>query len=200
MKKKIRILTLPVVLLMVSVVNQSLGKKMENSEIQTATFAGGCFWCTEAVFESVDGVSDVRSGFMGGHVANPDYKDVTTGRTGHAEVVHFDFDPSKVSYRELVNLFWQAHDPTTLNRQGADVGTMYRSAIFYHNDEQRQVAESSKGEAQPNFKDPIVTEITAASEFYEAEGYHQDFYKNNKAYPYCRVVIRPKLKKLGIED
>lgn len=166
---------------------------------ETATFAGGCFWCTEAVFESVEGVSNVKSGFMGGHKANPTYKEVTTGSTGHAEVIHFEYDPSVVSYEELVDLFWQAHDPTTLNRQGADVGTMYRSAIYYHSDKQKEVAEASRDAAQPNFKNPIVTEITGASEFWEAENYHQDFYENNRNYPYCRVVIRPKLKKLGIE-
>lgn len=167
--------------------------------LETATFAGGCFWCTEAVYESIDGVNSVVSGYMGGHLKDPTYKEISMGDTGHAEVIQIEYDASKVKFEELADIFWQAHDPTTLNRQGADVGTQYRSAIFYHGAEQKAAAEASMKKAQTNFKDPIVTEITAATEFYEAEDYHQDFYSNNKSYPYCRAVITPKLKKLGIE-
>lgn len=166
---------------------------------ETATFGGGCFWCTEAVFESLDGVHSVVSGYMGGHVDRPTYQQVSGGNTGHAEVIQVAFDPSKVSYRELVDLFWQAHDPTTLNRQGADVGPMYRSVIFFHSEEQMRIAKASMQAAQAQFTDPIVTEISEAGTFWKAEAYHQDFYKNNRNYPYCRVVIRPKLKTLGIE-
>ena len=168
-----------------------------NSE--TATLAGGCFWCTEAVYERLDGVKSVRSGYMGGHTENPSYKEVSLGDTGHAEVIQIEFDPSVISYEELVDLFWEAHDPTTLNRQGADIGTQYRSAIFFHSEAQKTAATTSRDRAQSRFNDPIVTEITPASTFYEAEDYHQDFYANNRNYPYCRVVITPKLKKLGME-
>jgi len=167
--------------------------------LETATFAGGCFWCTEAVFENIDGVKSVVSGYMGGETIDPTYEEVCRGDTGHAEVIQLEFDPSVVSFEDLVDVFWQAHDPTTLNRQGADIGTQYRSAIFYHSEEQKQTAAASMARAQADFKDPIVTEITEASKFYNAEGYHQDFYSNNKSYPYCRVVITPKLKKLGME-
>ncbi len=167
--------------------------------LETATFAGGCFWCTEAVYQSIDGVQSVLSGYMGGHLKDPTYKEISMGDTGHAEVIQIEFDASKVKFEELADIFWQAHDPTTLNRQGADIGTQYRSAIFYHSEEQKAAAEASMKKAQAKFNDPIVTEITAATEFYEAEDYHQDFYSNNKSYPYCRAVITPKLKKLGIE-
>jgi len=167
--------------------------------LETATFVGGCFWCTEAVYQSLEGVKSVEAGYMGGHTTNPTYKEVCMGDTGHAEVIQIEFDPSVITFRELVDVFWQAHDPTTLNRQGADIGTQYRSAIFYHSEEQKTAAEASKTQAQSKFQDPIVTEITAAGPFYKAEDYHQDFYSNNKNYPYCRVVITPKLKKLGIE-
>jgi peptide-methionine (S)-S-oxide reductase len=164
-----------------------------------ATFGGGCFWCTEAVYERVPGVISAISGYMGGHVANPTYQDVSTGKSGHAEVIQIRFDPTQVSYRELVDLFWQAHDPTTLNRQGADVGTMYRSVIFFHDEQQRVEAEASLVAAQPQFDSPIVTFLEPVGVFYKAEGYHQDFFDNNRNYPYCRVVILPKLKKLGME-
>jgi len=184
----------------VLVPNLSLGNtETTPMKLETATFAGGCFWCTEAVYQSIDGVQSVVAGYMGGHTKNPTYKEVCMGDTGHAEVIQIQFDPTRVSYAELADVFWQAHDPTTLNRQGADIGTQYRSAIFYHSDAQKEAAEASRTKAQQHFEDAIVTEITAASEFYEAEDYHQDFYSNNKTYPYCRVVITPKLKKLGIE-
>jgi peptide-methionine (S)-S-oxide reductase len=167
-------------------------------KIDTATFGTGCFWCTEAIFEQLNGVLKVTSGYSGGHVRNPTYKEVCTGETGHAECVQIQYEPDKISYDELLEVFWQVHDPTTLNRQGADVGTQYRSAIFYHNEEQKQKAEHYKKELNKNgaFKNPVVTEITAATDFYPAENYHQEYYQNNKnANPYCAVVIRPKLEK-----
>ncbi len=166
---------------------------------EIATLGAGCYWCTEAVLEQLDGVLDVQSGFMGGQVANPSYKEVCTGKTGHAEVVQVRFDPSVISYEALLEWFWRLHDPTSLNRQGADVGTQYRSVIFVHSPEQREVAERSKAAAQEHFKDPIVTEITDAGPFYPAEDYHQNYYRTNKTQGYCRMVIAPKLEKLGLD-
>jgi peptide-methionine (S)-S-oxide reductase len=168
----------------------------ETNRTELATFAGGCFWCTEAVFERLPGVLSVTSGYCGGHLENPDYKSVITSTTGHAEAIQIAFDPAKLSYAKLLEVFWIAHDPTTLNRQGADVGTQYRSSIFYHDDTQKQTAEKSKIEAQKNFSKPIVTEIAPLKKFYKAEGYHQDYYRNNPDAGYCRVVIKPKLDKL----
>jgi peptide-methionine (S)-S-oxide reductase len=164
---------------------------------QLATFASGCFWCTEAIFQNVDGVEKVVSGYMGGKVKNPTYKEVCTGQTGHAEVIQLTYDPKKVTYDELLEIFWKTHDPTTLNRQGADVGTQYRSAIFYHNDDQKQLAEKYKKKlTEANvFDQPIVTEITAASVFYKAEDYHQNYYNLNGDAPYCSMVIQPKVEK-----
>jgi peptide-methionine (S)-S-oxide reductase len=167
---------------------------------EKATFGAGCFWCVEAVLEQLDGVTDVTSGYMGGHVDDPTYKQICTGTTGHAEVVQVTFEPSVISYEKLLDWFWKLHDPTTLNQQGADVGTQYRSAIFFHSDEQRATAERSKAAAQADFADPIVTEITEASTYYEAEDYHQDYYRLNTSAGYCRVVIAPKLNKLGLDD
>lgn len=164
----------------------------------TATFGTGCFWCTEALFEQLKGVLKVTSGYSGGHVANPTYKAVCSGETGHAECVQIQYEPDKISYDELLEVFWQVHDPTTLNRQGADVGTQYRSVVFYHNEEQKQKAEHYKAELDKNgaFSKPIVTEIAPADRFYPAEDYHQEYYANNKnTNPYCAVVIRPKLDK-----
>lgn len=171
---------------------------ISSEKVDTATFGTGCFWCTEAIFEQLGGVLKVTSGYAGGHVDNPTYKQVTTGETGHAECVQIEYESDKISYDKLLEVFWQVHDPTTLNRQGADVGTQYRSAIFYHNDEQKQKAEHYKAELDKNgaFPKPIVTEITSLQKFYEAEDYHQEYYENNKnANPYCAVVIRPKLDK-----
>ena len=162
---------------------------------ERATLGGGCFWCVEAVYQTVPGVLGVISGYAGGHVENPSYEDVCTGRTGHAEVVQVEFDPDKISYEQIVDLFWKAHDPTTLNRQGADEGTQYRSIILYEDEAQKAAAERSKKAAQAHFKDPIVTEIVPLRAFYPAEKYHQDFYKHNPDYPYSRAVIRPKLDK-----
>jgi peptide-methionine (S)-S-oxide reductase len=167
-------------------------------QTDTATFGTGCFWCTEAIFEQLTGVLKVTSGYSGGHVDKPTYKQVCTGETGHAECVQIQYEPQKISYDELLEVFWQVHDPTTLNRQGADVGTQYRSAIFYHNDTQKQRAEHYKSELEKSgaFPKPIVTEIAPAAKFYAAEDYHQEYYYNNKnTNPYCAMVIRPKLEK-----
>ncbi len=168
---------------------------------ELVTLGAGCFWCVEAVLERVDGILEVTSGYMGGDLENPSYEAVCTGRTGHAEVVQVAFDPSRLSFEELLGWFWRLHDPTTLNRQGADTGTQYRSAIFYHSEAQKNAAEASKAEmdASGAFASPIVTEIVPASTFWPAEAYHQDFYRLNPNQPYCRAVIPPKLEKLGLE-
>ncbi|MBD0278004.1 MAG: peptide-methionine (S)-S-oxide reductase MsrA [Flavisolibacter sp.] len=174
----------------------SLANMTERTD--TATFGTGCFWCTEAIFEQLKGVLKVTSGYSGGTVNNPTYKQVCTGETGHAECVQIIYEPDKISYDELLQVFWQVHDPTTLNRQGADVGTQYRSAIFYHNDEQKEKAEHYKEALNKSgaFNNPIVTEIVPATAFYPAEDYHQEYYQNNKnTNPYCSIVIRPKLDK-----
>jgi len=164
---------------------------------QIATLAGGCFWCLEAVFDEVKGVQSVESGYAGGHVENPDYKAVCTGMTGHAEVVRVTFDPEVVSYKNLLNVFFGIHDPTTLNRQGADLGTQYRSAIFYHDDEQKAIAEQviQDLEAQKIWDDPIVTTLEKMEAFYIAEDYHQEYFANNPFQPYCAAVVRPKVVK-----
>jgi peptide-methionine (S)-S-oxide reductase len=165
--------------------------------IQQATFGTGCFWCTEAIFEQLQGVKQVISGFSGGRVHNPTYQQVLTGRTGHAEVVHIEYDASEITYGRLLEAFWLSHDPTTLNRQGVDIGIQYRSAIFYHDDAQREAAVHYKMELNKSkaFRDPIVTEITPFEAFYPAETYHQDYFALNGKKSYCRVHIRPKLKK-----
>lgn len=168
----------------------------DTSKLATLTLGGGCFWCTEALYQTLDGVHSVTSGYAGGHVANPTYKQVTSATTGHAEVIRISYDPAVISLRELVDFFWEAHDPTTLNRQGADVGPQYRSILFYANEEEKQLMEASKAAAQAQFPKPIVTEIVPDAPFYPAEGYHQDFYADNRDYPYCQVVITPKLEKL----
>lgn len=167
--------------------------------LETATFGAGCFWCVEAVFEQIEGVHAVESGYMGGQVDNPTYRQICTGSTGHAEVTRIEFDPEVVDYETLLDWLWRSHDPTTLNRQGADRGTQYRSAIFYHSEAQRQAAERSKAAAQAQFAEPIVTEISPAVTFYPAEAYHQDYYRLNPSAPYCQMVIRPKLNKLALE-
>ncbi|UTW61918.1 peptide-methionine (S)-S-oxide reductase MsrA [bacterium SCSIO 12741] len=185
--------------------NQTGEKEMEpvkeemsnSSNLDTATFGAGCFWCVEAIFQQLNGVDKVLSGYSGGFVKNPGYKEVCSGSTGHAEVCQIYYDPSVISFDELLEVFWQTHDPTTLNRQGADVGTQYRSAVFYHNEEQRSKAELYKAKLNESgaFPDPIVTEISAFDTFYEAEGYHQDYYSQNGEQSYCRLVIRPKIEK-----
>jgi len=166
-------------------------------KFEIATFGGGCFWCTEAIFERVKGVQEVASGYAGGHVSNPDYKMVTSGTTGHAEVVQITFDPEIVTYLELLEIFFKTHDPTTLNRQGADVGTQYRSIVLYHNEQQNKLAREVLDELDSEriWADPIITEIQAFEEFYSAEAYHQEYFENNPNQGYCRLVITPKLEK-----
>jgi peptide-methionine (S)-S-oxide reductase len=174
----------------------SLQAETEPMKTEKATLGGGCFWCVEAVYERLPGVLAVTSGYAGGQSENPTYEQIGTGKTGHAEVVQIEYDPAKISYEKIVDLFWDAHDPTTLNRQGADVGTQYRSIILTANDEEARLAEESKARAQAKFKSPIVTEIVPLPKFYPAEDYHQDFYRENPMHPYNLAVIRPKLKKL----
>jgi len=172
---------------------------MNTNKTELATFGGGCFWCMEAVFERLPGVKSVTSGFAGGHTPNPTYEQVCAGDTGHAEVTQIEFDPANLSYEKLLEVFWQAHDPTTLNRQGADEGTQYRSLILYRGEAQKLAAEKSKAAAQKNFKHPIVTEIAPFTKFYPAENYHQAYYDHNSSAPYCQIVIAPKLDKLEKE-
>jgi peptide-methionine (S)-S-oxide reductase len=176
--------------------NMTESKMSATNRTEIADFGGGCFWCMEAVFERLPGVVSVTSGFAGGTTENPTYAQVCTETTGHAEVTEIAFDPAKISYDKLLEVFWQAHDPTTLNRQGADVGTSYRSIILYRDEKQKLIAEKSKLEAQKDFHNPIVTEIVPLKKFYRAEDYHQEYYDNNSGAGYCRVVIAPKLEKL----
>ena len=168
-----------------------------NTNLQTATLAGGCFWCLEAVFDEVKGVHAVESGYAGGQMDNPSYREVCNGNTGHAEVVQVHFDPNVVSYRDLLNVFFAIHDPTTMNRQGADMGTQYRSAIFYHNDEQKMIAEELIKDlnAQKIWDKPIVTEMAKLDKFYMAEDYHQEYFARNPYQPYCQTVVAPKVSK-----
>lgn len=167
------------------------------NQTEVTTLGGGCFWCLEAVFDRMQGVTDVVSGYAGGHVVNPTYKAVCTGTTGHAEVVQVTFDPNQVSFREILQVFFTIHDPTTLNRQGNDVGPQYRSAIFYHNEAQKEVALAviRELEAEKVWDDPIVTEISPLDIFYAAEDYHQEYYENNQYQPYCMFVVAPKVQK-----
>lgn len=182
---------------------ETMGRASTLAELtasKEATLGAGCFWCVEAVFESLEGVESVVSGYMGGQTPNPTYEAICTGTTGHAEVVQITYDPNVISYETILKRFWVAHDPTTLNRQGADVGTQYRSAIFTHSEAQTKIAKASKAEAASLYPDTIVTEISPADIFYPAEYYHQDFYRNNHRHPYCQMVIKPKLKKLDCES
>jgi len=209
MKKNIYITSLIIFLTSIIVVAckeiKSINKESEmtemssaqNMNLEKATFGGGCFWCTEAIYERIDGVSNVVSGYAGGHKNNPTYKEVCDGTTGHSEVIQISYDPDKISYDELLEIFFKTHDPTTLNRQGADVGTQYRSAIFYHNDEQKKRAEYYKNELDKSgaWDNPIVTEISPLTDFYPAEDYHQDYYENNPNQGYCTYVIGPKVEK-----
>lgn len=169
---------------------------------ETATLGGGCFWCVEAVYETLPGILSVTSGYAGGQTDDPTYEQICTGKTGHAEVVRIEYDPEKISFGRIVDLFWDAHDPTTLNRQGADTGTQYRSIILTTDESQKKIAEESKSRAQAKFKSPIVTEIVPLEKFYPAEDYHQDFYRENPMHPYNLAVTRPKLKKFqaAVED
>ncbi len=169
---------------------------MNPNKFETATLGGGCFWCMEAVYDRLPGVISVTSGYAGGHTVNPTYRDVCTGDTGHAEVTQIVFDPAKISFDQLLQVFWQAHDPTSLNRQGEDEGTQYRSVIFCHGEQQKLIAEKSKLAAQADFIRPIVTEIVPFTKFYPAEDYHQGYYDAHGHQPYCQLVITPKLEKL----
>ena len=173
-------------------------EKNINQNIEQATFGAGCFWCVEAVFQDIKGVMDVRSGYTGGTTDNPTYEEVCSGRTGHAEVIQIDFDSNKVGYKELLDLFWISHDPTTLNRQGADVGSQYRSTIYFHNSYQKNSAKKSLRtiDLSNMYDRPIVTEVLPIVQFYPAEEYHQNYYRYNSSAPYCRLVIHPKLNKL----
>ena len=165
---------------------------------ETITLGGGCFWCVEAVFQRIEGVISVKPGYAGGNVKNPTYKQICTGNTGHAEVAKIEFDPFKITYSQILNVFWQSHDPTTLNRQGNDVGTQYRSVIFFHDESQEKIARKSKIDANNSgyWDNEIVTEVTLLNNYYDAEDYHDNYYNNNPNQPYCLFVIKPKLDKL----
>lgn len=167
-----------------------------SSNIEIATLGAGCFWCTEAVYQSLEGVESVTVGYMGGSIENPTYRQVTSGATGHVEVAEIKFNPGKLSYEKLLEVYWKIHDPTSFDKQGADTGSQYRSVIFYHTPEQKKTAEKSMIELGKNLEDPVVTKILPAEKFYIAEDYHQNYYENNKNEPYCRIVIEPKLKKI----
>jgi peptide-methionine (S)-S-oxide reductase len=190
---------LALILLLAGIAVSVQGVDMVSEGSSEAILGGGCFWCVEAVYERIDGITGAESGYAGGTVANPTYSQVTSGRTGHAEVVKVSFDPAIISYREVLDLFFKAHDPTTLNSQGADVGTQYRSIILYQDEEQRRIAEEAKSAAQNEWENPVVTEIKPLDIFYPAEEYHQDYYDNNPYAGYCTFVIQPKLRKLGLE-
>ena len=172
---------------------------MNTNQTQLATFGGGCFWCTEAEFQKLPGIKSIVSGYAGGSVEDPTYEQVCSGMTGHAEVIQVEYDPARVSYERLLQVFWFAHDPTTLNRQGADEGTQYRSIILYRTDAEKAAAEKSKAEAQKNFRSPIVTQIVPFKKFYPAEDYHQNYYNSNPSAGYCQVVIKPKVEKFEKE-
>jgi peptide-methionine (S)-S-oxide reductase len=191
-------LLLSLSLLLVSIIAGAAQTKSMNdstNHLETATMGGGCFWCTEAVFRMLPGVKSVTSGYAGGTKENPTYEEVCAGNTGHAEVIQIEYDPRVVSYEKLLETFWEAHDPTTLNSQGPDHGTQYRSIILYSSEAQKTAAEKSKAEAQKHFRQPIVTEIVPLVKFHAAEGYHQQYYRENPNQPYCRMVIRPKVEK-----
>jgi peptide-methionine (S)-S-oxide reductase len=172
-------------------------EKKDQAGLQLATFGNGCFWCTEAIFQQLNGVEKVVSGYSGGKVKNPTYREVCSGLTGHAEVIQITYDPKKITFDELLEVFWKTHDPTTLNRQGADVGTQYRSAVFYHNEDQKRLATEYRKKLDESgaFDSPIVTEVTAFTEFYPAEDYHQNYFNLNGEAPYCSFVIQPKIDK-----
>jgi len=187
-----------VVTIVVGAIMGAAGAGADEVKLAKATFAGGCFWCTEAVYAELKGVKSVTSGYIGGSVPNPTYKDVCTGQTGHAEAIEIEYDPTVVPFEKLLEVFFATHDPTTLNRQGADVGTQYRSGIFYHDDDQKRIAAEviAKLDAAEVFPGRIVTEVTKAGVFYPAEDYHQDYFANNPAQPYCQAVAAPKVAKV----
>lgn len=192
--RKIDMLTIS---LLCAFITLNFSSMAQNKTKETITIGGGCFWCTEAVFDRINGVESVTSGYSGGEIANPTYREVTTGLTGHAEVIQIEYDPEIVSLEQLLEVFFKTHNPTTLNRQGADVGTQYRSVIFYHNEQQREIAEKVKRLLieQEIWEDPIITEISAFEAFYKAEVYHQNYYEKNPSQGYCQFVIVPKLEK-----
>lgn len=194
MKRLLNLLALLSVFLLMSI--PSASAQPNSAQTETAVLGGGCFWCVEAVFQRLPGVMKVQSGYAGGHVKNPTYKQVCGGDTGHAEVARITFDPTMLTYEKLLAVFFEAHDPTTLNRQGADEGTQYRSVIYYLNEEQKKIAAAVKQKAQSAWDDPIVTEISALPDYYAAEDYHQNYYNENPNQGYCTFVIRPKVKKL----
>lgn len=177
--------------------NNQKSKVMETKNLDTATFGGGCFWCVEAVYQQLEGVVSVASGYTGGQRANPTYEQVCSGATGHAEVIQIVYDTTKISFDELLQVFWTVHDPTTLNRQGADVGTQYRSVVFYHNEHQKETTQSyiDKLNKEHAFANPVITEVSPITTFYKAEDYHQNYYNDNQNQPYCSFVIQPKVEK-----
>lgn len=185
-----------ILVLTLAIITMNTFQQNEN-KYEIATLGGGCFWCTEAVYKELKGVVEVVPGFSGGHIKNPAYREVTTGRTGHAEVVNITYDPTLVNFAEILEVFFLTHDPTTLNRQGNDVGTQYRSAVFYHNDEQKAAAEKAIRllEQDRVYDNPVVTEVTPFEVFYEAEDYHRDYFANNRDQPYCQFVVAPKVDK-----
>ncbi len=186
------------ILLLILVLLSMENADAQQKKLQKATFGMGCFWCTEALFQRLNGVTNVKSGYEGGNTPNPTYEEICTGLTNHAEVIEMEYDPAKISYDELLEVFWKSHDATTLNRQGADVGTQYRSVIFYHSPEQKTIAENYKNKLNKDnvFGKPVVTSIDKAETFYVAENYHQDYFSKNGELPYCRLVILPKMEKL----
>ena len=185
-------------LLILYLILQTLLSENNIKPNEIATIGGGCFWCVEAVYQRINGVISIHPGYAGGHINNPTYKQICTGTTGHAEVAKIEFDPNIITFKQILNIFWQAHNPTTLNRQGNDVGTQYRSVIFYHNETQKSIAEQSKIDAENSgyWKNPIVTEITKINNYSNAEDYHKNYYNDNPNQPYCLFVIKPKLDKL----
>jgi len=195
MKRVITLLLLLAALPLRAVESTNSPTMNTTNSTELATMGGGCFWCTEAIFQMLPGVRSVTSGYAGGHTENPTYKQICEGTTGHAEVIQVEFDPKQIAYESILVAFWEAHDPTTLNRQGADVGTQYRSIILYHSPAQKAAAEKSKADAQKNFSQPIVTEIVPLKKFYKGEDYHQNYYRTNPNQGYCRAVIRPKVEK-----
>ena len=198
MKKKVLVIIILIFGIVNSYAQSSITKKSKMSnKLEIATLANGCFWCTEAIFQRLEGVESLKSGYTGGTVKNPAYREITTGRTGHAEAIQIKFNPSIISFQEILDVFFSTHNPTTLNKQGYDRGTQYRSAIFYHSEEQKIISESFINELTKAevFEDPIVTEVTKLDVFYEAEEYHQNYYNNNKTQGYCMAVINPKLEK-----
>lgn len=197
MKRTLLRMSMITMIFMTLAMSQNKGSiVMSEKNIENAVVGGGCFWCVEAVFERVEGVIDVVSGYAGGHKKNPTYKEVTSGGTGHAEVCQIMFDKDKISYDEILDIFWEAHDPTTLNRQGNDRGTQYRSAIYYQGENQKLAVQKSIKKAEKLFDDPITTEVKELDKFYVAEGYHQDYFENNPNAPYCTFIIAPKINKL----